>query len=84
MSTITLPKSVDDVAARLSAGGYIADRDLATVIFLSLRLHRPLLLEGEAGVGIAPADAEAGGGPDCRGGCTFGAGGSAASTGCTA
>ncbi len=51
MSTITLPKSVDDVAARLSAGGYIADRDLATVIFLSLRLHRPLLLEGEAGVG---------------------------------
>jgi MoxR-like ATPase len=46
-----LPPSVDAVADLLSAGGYIADRDLATVIFLALRLGRPLLLEGEAGVG---------------------------------
>lgn len=46
-----LPPSVDAVADLLSAGGYVADRDLATVIFLALRLGRPLLLEGEAGVG---------------------------------
>ena len=35
----------------LRAGDYIADRDLATVVFLALSLRRPLLLEGEAGVG---------------------------------
>jgi MoxR-like ATPase len=46
--------TVDDVDAvlRLLAGGeYVADRSLATAVFLSLRLSRPLFLEGEAGVG---------------------------------
>jgi MoxR-like ATPase len=39
------------VAAALAAQGYLADEGLATSIFLALALHRPLLLEGEAGVG---------------------------------
>jgi len=43
--------SVDDVQALLEAGDYVADRRLATVVFLALRLERPLFLEGEAGVG---------------------------------
>ncbi len=45
------PDSVDDVVAALAAQDYLADEGLATAIFLSLRLQRPLLLEGEAGVG---------------------------------
>jgi MoxR-like ATPase len=45
------PASVDDALALLSAGRYVADRSLATAVFLSLRLNRPLFLEGEAGVG---------------------------------
>jgi MoxR-like ATPase len=47
----SLPASVDEVQALLAAGEYVADRSLATALFLSLRLGRPLLLEGEAGVG---------------------------------
>ncbi len=43
--------SPDDVADALSAHDYLADEGLATAIFLALSLHRPLLLEGEAGVG---------------------------------
>jgi MoxR-like ATPase len=43
--------SIDDVLAALTAQGYIADRSLATSLFLALRLNKPLLLEGEAGVG---------------------------------
>lgn len=43
--------SIDDVQAALAAHAYIADRPLATAIFLALRLNKPLLLEGEAGVG---------------------------------
>jgi MoxR-like ATPase len=43
--------SVDAVQAMLGAHGYLADRRLATALFLSLRLQRPLFLEGEAGVG---------------------------------
>src|SRR3954463_6737196 len=43
--------SVDEVRDALGAHDYLADEGLATAIFLSLRLHRPLLLEGEAGVG---------------------------------
>jgi MoxR-like ATPase len=43
--------SIDEVLAGLRAQNYIADRALATSIFLSLRLKKPLLLEGEAGVG---------------------------------
>ena len=46
-----LPGSVDEVMALLSGGDYVADRSLATALFLSLRLARPLFLEGEAGVG---------------------------------
>lgn len=40
-----------DVADALEAHGYLPDRGLATAIHLALRLHRPLLLEGDAGVG---------------------------------
>lgn len=43
--------SVDAVAAMLAAQGYVADRGLATVVFLGLKMRRPLFLEGEAGVG---------------------------------
>jgi len=43
--------TVDAVAAALDAHGYLADEGLATSVFLALALHRPLLLEGEAGVG---------------------------------
>ncbi len=46
-----LPTSVDETAALLESGRYIADRGLATALFLALRLGRPLLLEGDAGVG---------------------------------
>ena len=46
-----LPGSVDAAVALLSEGDYVADRSLATALFLSLRLARPLFLEGEAGVG---------------------------------
>jgi MoxR-like ATPase len=45
------PAAVDETQALLAAGGYVADRSLATALFLSLKLHRPLFLEGEAGVG---------------------------------
>jgi MoxR-like ATPase len=43
--------SADGVAATFRERGYIADRSLATAVFLALELGRPLLLEGEAGVG---------------------------------
>src|SRR5687768_17846458 len=43
--------NVDDVADALAAHQYLADEGLATAIFLALTLRRPLLLEGEAGVG---------------------------------
>jgi len=46
-----LPASIDATLALLSAGRYVADRSLATVVFLALKMGRPLLLEGEAGVG---------------------------------
>src|SRR5829696_3820868 len=42
---------VDEVRDALAAHQYLADEGLATAVFLALRLHRPLLLEGEAGVG---------------------------------
>ena len=45
------PDSIDATLAMLSRAGYVADRALATVLFLALRLGRPLFLEGEAGVG---------------------------------
>ena len=43
--------SVEEVEQALRAESYLADRGLATAIFLALRMRRPLLLEGEAGVG---------------------------------
>jgi MoxR-like ATPase len=43
--------SIDDIQAALDQRQYIADRSLATALYLSLRLQKPLLLEGEAGVG---------------------------------
>ena len=43
--------SVEEVVEELSSRNYLADRGLATAVFLSLRQNRPLLLEGEAGVG---------------------------------
>ena len=45
------PRSVDDTLSLLASGRYIADRSLATALYLALRLRRPLFLEGEAGVG---------------------------------
>ena len=48
---MTLPASISDTQALLDGAGYVADRPLATVLFLALRLGRPLFLEGEAGVG---------------------------------
>jgi MoxR-like ATPase len=57
-----LPKSIDQTQELLSRTGYLCGRGLATVVFLSLKLGKPLFLEGEAGVGkteIAKALAEA-------------------------
>src|SRR2546430_15010771 len=44
-------ESIDSVQAAFAAERYVADRDLATAVFLSLTLDRPLLIEGEAGGG---------------------------------
>ena len=46
-----LPASVEELEAGLAEHAYLADRGLATAIYLALALDRPLLLEGEAGVG---------------------------------
>ncbi len=54
--------TVAGLADRLGATGYLADEELATVLFLALRMQRPLLLEGEPGTGktaLAEAVAEA-------------------------
>jgi MoxR-like ATPase len=45
------PESIDETLAMLTGADYVADRALATVLFLSLKMKRPLFLEGEAGVG---------------------------------
>ena len=45
------PRSIDDTLALLASADYLADRSLATVLFLALRMGRPIFLEGEAGVG---------------------------------
>jgi len=49
--TSKLPKDVSAAEKLLANGDYVAGRDLATVIYLALQMGRPLLLEGEAGVG---------------------------------
>jgi MoxR-like ATPase len=46
-----LPASIDATLGLLAAADYVADRSLATVLFLALKMGRPLFLEGEAGVG---------------------------------
>ena len=46
-----IPSSIDDTAAQLLAHDYVADRQLATVVYLALKLQRPLFLEGEPGTG---------------------------------
>src|SRR5829696_3211219 len=46
-----LPNSIDQTVDLLASGEYLADRSLATVLFLALKMKRPLFLEGEAGVG---------------------------------
>ncbi|TIP58845.1 MAG: MoxR family ATPase [Mesorhizobium sp.] len=45
------PRTIDETLDLLTGADYVADRSLATVLFLSLRMRRPLFLEGEAGVG---------------------------------
>ena len=49
--SLTLPNNIDDTLALLSQEDYVADRSLATTLFLALKMGRPLFLEGEAGVG---------------------------------
>lgn len=51
MSISPIPSSVDESVSLLAEGNYVADRSLATALYLSLSLQRPLFLEGEAGVG---------------------------------
>jgi len=48
---VAVPASIDDTLKLLTAGDYVGDRSLATVLFLALKMGRPLFLEGEAGVG---------------------------------
>ena len=50
-SSTALPDSIDATIALLARGDYVAERGLATAVFLALRMGRPLFLEGEAGVG---------------------------------
>ncbi len=49
--TSSIPESVEAVLDLLTKGKYVADRSLATALFLALKLNRPIFLEGEAGVG---------------------------------
>jgi MoxR-like ATPase len=51
LTTIAEIKNIDQIQAALADHHYVSDRSLATAIFLSLKLQRPLFLEGEAGVG---------------------------------
>jgi MoxR-like ATPase len=49
--TKPLPANIDETQSLLATHGYVAGRDLSTVVFLALKMGRPLFLEGEAGVG---------------------------------
>ncbi len=51
MSDTNLPTSIDATLSRLAALDYVADRQLATCVYLALKLQRPLFLEGEPGTG---------------------------------
>src|SRR5258706_3968171 len=46
-----IPQSIDDAQALLARADYVAERSLATAVYLALKMGRPLFLEGEAGVG---------------------------------
>src|SRR4051795_6210420 len=48
---VALPATVGELTDQLRGGGYIADRGLATALFVSMSLGRPILIEGEVGVG---------------------------------
>jgi MoxR-like ATPase len=48
---VEYPKTVGELTERLRQGGYLADRGLATALLVALSLHRPVLIEGEVGVG---------------------------------
>ena len=56
-----VPDTVDATLDLLARGRYVADRSLATALFLALRLKRPLFLEGEAGVGAPVTTAQTSG-----------------------
>src|SRR4051794_41762834 len=47
--------SIDELDSALARASYLADRGLATALYLALKLEKPLLLEGEAGVGKTEA-----------------------------
>jgi MoxR-like ATPase len=51
VTTPDLPASIDELQQRLLAHDYVADRQLATAVYLALKLQRPLFLEGEPGTG---------------------------------
>jgi MoxR-like ATPase len=51
VKALDLPRNVEETRGLLASGRYVADASLATAVFLALKLGRPLLLEGEAGVG---------------------------------
>jgi MoxR-like ATPase len=51
MTSRPLPQSIDETAELLESQDYLASRSLSTVLFLALKLKRPLFLEGDAGVG---------------------------------
>jgi MoxR-like ATPase len=51
LERLELPRTVEEARRLLASGRYVADASLATAVFLALKLGRPLLLEGEAGVG---------------------------------
>src|SRR5688572_32882798 len=51
MTVKNLPASIDATLKLLGEADYVADRSLATVLYLALRMGRPIFLEGEAGVG---------------------------------
>jgi MoxR-like ATPase len=51
MASTDLPTSIDDTVARLTALDYVPSRELATTVYLALKLQRPLFLEGEPGTG---------------------------------
>jgi MoxR-like ATPase len=51
MPAKNLPNSIDATLSLIAGADYIADRSLATVLYLALKMQRPIFLEGEAGVG---------------------------------